>query len=32
VPAWAGIFGMDPTADYSRIQAAIKEANEGATG
>jgi uncharacterized membrane protein len=32
VPAWAGIFGMDPTADYSRIEAAIKEANEGATG
>ena len=32
VPAWAGIMGMDPKADYSRIQAAIKEANQGATG
>ncbi|MEP6629072.1 MAG: alpha/beta-hydrolase family protein [Lapillicoccus sp.] len=26
VPAWAGILGMSPTADYSRIQAAIKRA------
>ncbi len=32
VPAWAGIMGMDPNADYSRIEAAIKEANQGATG
>jgi uncharacterized membrane protein len=32
VPAWAGIFGMDPNADYSRIEAAIREANQGATG
>jgi uncharacterized membrane protein len=32
VPAWAGIMGMDPTADYSRIEAAIKQANQGATG
>ena len=30
VPAWAGIMGMDPNADYSRIEAAIKEANQGA--
>lgn len=32
VPAWAGIMGMDPNGDYSRIEAAIKEANQGATG
>jgi hypothetical protein len=32
VPAWAGIMGMDPKADYSRIEAAIKEVNQGATG
>jgi uncharacterized membrane protein len=32
VPAWAGIFGMDPNADYSRIEAAIREVNQGATG
>jgi uncharacterized membrane protein len=32
VPAWAGIMGMDPNADYSRIEAAIKEANQGAGG
>jgi uncharacterized membrane protein len=32
VPAWAAIMGMDPKADYSRIEAAIKEANQGATG
>ncbi len=27
VPAWAGILGMSPTADYSRIQAAIHAAH-----
>ena len=32
VPSWAGIIGMDPNADYTRIEAAIKEANQGATG
>ena len=32
VPAWAGIMGLDPDADYSRIEAAIREANQGATG
>jgi len=25
-------MGMDPKADYSRIEAAIKEANQGAGG
>jgi len=25
-------MGMDPNGDYSRIEAAIKEANQGATG
>jgi uncharacterized membrane protein len=29
VPAWAGILGMSPTADYSRIKAAIKTAHDG---
>ncbi|MEO7058753.1 MAG: alpha/beta-hydrolase family protein, partial [Lapillicoccus sp.] len=29
VPAWAGVLGMDPDGDYSRIQAAIRFANEG---
>ncbi len=32
VPAWAGIMGMDPNADYSRIEGAINEANQGASG
>jgi uncharacterized membrane protein len=32
VPAWAGIFGMNPNGDYTRIEAAIKEANQGASG
>ena len=32
VPAWAGIMGMDPNADYSRIEAAINQANQGASG
>lgn len=27
VPAWAGVLGLSPTADYSRIQAAIKKAH-----
>ncbi len=30
VPAWAGIMGMDPNADYGRIEAAINQANQGA--
>lgn len=29
VPAWAGVLGMDPTADYSAVQAAIHQANPG---
>lgn len=29
VPAWAGVLGLPPTADYSRIQAAIKAAHGG---
>jgi uncharacterized membrane protein len=28
VPAWAGILGLDPHADYTRIQGAIRVANE----
>jgi len=28
VPAWAGVLGLSPGADYSRIEAAIKAANE----
>jgi uncharacterized membrane protein len=32
VPAWAGIMGMDPNADYTRIEGAINQANQGATG
>lgn len=32
VPAWAGIMGMDPNADYGRIEAAINQANQGAGG
>lgn len=29
VPAWAGVLGMPVDGDYSRIQAAIKAANQG---
>jgi uncharacterized membrane protein len=29
VPAWAGVLGLSPAADYSRIEAAIKTANQG---
>ena len=29
VPAWAGVLGRDPTADYSAIQAAIHRDNPG---
>jgi hypothetical protein len=25
VPAWAGVLGLDPAADYSRIQRAIQQ-------
>ncbi|HEY8306846.1 MAG TPA: alpha/beta-hydrolase family protein [Lapillicoccus sp.] len=32
VPAWAGIMGMDPNTDYTRIESAINEANQGASG
>ena len=29
VPAWAGVLGLSPASDYSRIEAAIKTANQG---